>query len=143
MKKLSLLLILCFGIVSPATFAQDETETDSLADYNTACLAAIDNISKIGDNFAMRSMISIAKTSLGVSKSKDAMRRTMTALRAGVLAYLQTAGAFQNGQVFTGLVGNHSFDTGDLSLWYSIGFDLSQIGLSDLTNAISGGDVSG
>ena len=143
MKKLFFLLILCFGLFSPAAFAQDKTETDSLADYNTACLAAIDNISKIGDNFAMRSMISIAKTSLGVNKSKDAMRRTMTALRAGVLAYLQTAGAFQDGQVFTGLVGNHSFDTGDLSLWYSIGFDLSQIGLSDLTNAIGGGDVSG
>jgi hypothetical protein len=71
------------------------------------------------------------------------MRRTMTALRAGVLGYLQTTGAFQDEQVFTGLVGNHSFDTGDLSLWYSIGFDLSQIGLSDITNAISGGDVSG
>lgn len=143
MKKLIFSLILCFGIVSPAAFAQDETEADSLADYNTACLAAIDNISKIGDSFAMRSMISIAKASLGVSQTKDAMRRTMTALRAGVLGYLQTTGAFQDEQVFTGLVGNHSFDTGDLSLWYSIGFDLSQIGLSDITNAISGGDVSG
>lgn len=140
-KRLLLLLTLCFGIVSSAAFAQDETE--DLTDYKTACLAAIDNISLIGDNFAMNSMITIAKTSLDLCSTKDGMRRVMTTLRAGVLAYLKTVSAFQDGQVFTGLVGNHSFDTGDLSLWYSIGFDLSQIGLSDITNAIGSGDVSG
>lgn len=143
MKKLVFLLILCFAIVSPSAFAQDETEAEDLADYKTACLAAIDNISMIGDNFTMRSMISVAKTALGVCQTKDDMRRTMTALRAGVTSYLQTVNTFPDGQVYTGLVGNHSFDTGDLSLWYSIGFDLSQIGLTDLANAISGGDVSG
>ena len=142
MKKLSFLLILCFALISPS-FAQDEAETDSLADYKTACLAAIDNISLIGNNLAMRSMISVAKASLGICKTKDAMRRTMTALRAGVLAYLKTNKTFTDGQVFTGLLGNHSYDTGDLSLWYSIGFDLSQISLTDITNAISGGSVSG
>lgn len=142
MKKLSFLLILCFALISPA-FAQDETEVDSLADYKTACLSAIDNISLIGNNLAMRSMISVAKASLGICTTKDAMRRTMTALRAGVLAYLKTSKNFEDGQVFTGLLGNHSYDTGDLSLWYSIGFDLSQISLTDITNAISGGSVSG
>ena len=143
MKKLFFLLILCFGMVSLSAFAQDETEAENLEDYKTACLAAIDNISMIGDNFAIRSMISVAKTALGVCQTKDAMRRTMTTLRAGVLGYLQTTSTFPDGQVFTGLVGNHSFDTGDLSLWYSIGFDLSQLSLTDITNAIGGGDVSG
>lgn len=142
MKKTFFFLILCFGTISPS-FAQDEAETDSLADYKTACLAAIDNISLIGNNLAMRSMISVAKASLGICATKDAMRRTMTALRAGVLAYLKTNKTFTDGQVFTGLLGNHSYDTGDLSLWYSIGFDLSQISLTDITNAISGGSVSG
>ena len=143
MKKLTLLLILCFGITSSTAFAQEDTEAEELADYKTACLAAIDNISLIGDNFAIRSMISVAKTALSVCQTKDAMRRTMTTLRAGVLGYLQTTSTFPDGQVYTGLAGNHSFDTGDLSLWYCIGFDLSQIGLTDLVNAIGGGDVSG
>lgn len=143
MKKLFLLLFLCFGIVSSSAFAQDDSEAEALADYKTACLAAIDNISLIGDNFAMRSMISVAKTSLNICRNKDDMRRAMTALRAGVAGYLRTTGTFPDGQVFTGMVGNHSFDTGDLSLWYCLGFDLSQVGLTDLANAISGGDVSG
>lgn len=141
MKKLFFLLILCFGIASPAAFAQDETE--DLSDYKTACLEAIDNISKISDSFSMRSMITIAKTSLNVCQTKDDMRRTMTVLRAGVTSYLQTVKTFPDGQVYTGLLGNHSFDTGDLSTWYCVGFDLSQISLTDITNAISGGDVSG
>jgi len=143
MKKILLLLILSFGVASNATYAQDEAETEDLTDYKTACLAAIDNISMIGDNLAMRSMVSLAKTTLNVCQSKDAMRRTMTALRTGVVSYLQTVKTFDDGQVYTGLVGNHSFDTGDLSLWYCLGFDLSQIGLTDITNAIGGGDVSG
>lgn len=142
MKKLFILFALCFGIISPS-FAQEETVTDSLADYKTACLAAIDNISLLGDNFTIRSMVSVAKTSLNICATKDDMRRAMTVLRASVVGYLQTVKTFQDGQVFTGLVANHSFDTGDLSSWYSIGFDLSQIGLSDITSAISGGDVSG
>lgn len=140
-KRLFTLLTICLGMLSTAAFAQDETE--DLTDYKTACLAAIDNISLIGDNFAMRSMISMAKTSLNFSQSKDAMRRTMTALRAGVVTYLQTQTTFPNGQIYTGLVGNHSFDTGDVSLWYTVGFDLSQVSLTDITNALSGGDVSG
>lgn len=141
MKKLFFLLILCFGIVSPSAFAQEEAE--DLTDYKTACLAAIDNISLIGDNLAMRSVVSLAKSMLNICQSKDAMRRTMTTLRAGVVSYLQMVKTFDEGQVFTGLVGNHSFDTGDLSLWYCIAFDLSQISLTDLTSAMSGGDVSG
>ena len=143
MKKLFLLFVFCFGFASTAAFAQDGTETEDLTDYKTACLAAIDNISLIGNNFAMRSMISVAKASLNVCNTKDDMRRAMTALRAGVTSYLQTTKTFQNGQVFTGLLGNHSFDTGDLSLWYCLGFDLSQLSLTEITSAMSGGDVSG
>lgn len=142
-KKSLLLLILSLGIVSTAAFAQDDTGAEALADHKTACLAAIDNIGKIGDGFAMRSMISMAKASLNICQSKDDMRRTMTALRAGVVSYLQTVKTFTDGQVYTGLVGNHSFDTGDMSLWYCLSFDLSQISLTDITNAMSGGDVSG
>ena len=141
MKKLLLLLTLCIGMVSPAAFAQDETEDPT--DYKTACLAAIDNINLIGNSFSMRSMISIAKTSLDACSTKDGMRRTMTTLRAGVTTYLRTTSTFSDEQVFTGLLGNHSFDTGDLSLWYSVTFDLSQLSLTDIMNAIDGGDVSG
>ncbi|MBO7067608.1 MAG: hypothetical protein J6W52_02865 [Bacteroidaceae bacterium] len=140
-KKLTLFLILCIAIAPSASYAQDETE--DLTDYKTACLAAIDNISLIGNSFSMNSMITVAKTTLNLCQTKDAMQRTMTALRAGVLGYLQTTQTFQDGQSFTGLVGNHSFDTGDLSLWYSVTFDLSQVGLSDIVSAMSGGDVSG
>lgn len=140
MKRLLVLLSLCIGMGSSAAFAQDETE--DLTDYKTACLAAIDNISLIGNSFSMRSMISIAKTSLNACSTKDAMRRTMTTLRAGVLGYIRTTATFPDGQVFTGLVGNHSFDTGDTSLWYCLSFDLSQLSLTDISNAISGGDVS-
>lgn len=144
MKKLFLLLTFCFGLVSSTAFAQDETtEAEALEDYKTACLAAIDNISLIGDNFTIRSMVSLAKTSLGICSTTDAMSRTMTALRAGVIGYLQTVKTFDDGQVYTGLVGNHSFDTGDLSSWYCVGFDISQLSLTDLANAMSGGDVSG
>jgi len=142
-KKLLLLLTLCLGMVHAGAYAQDETETEDLTDYKTACLAAIDNISLIGNGLAMRSMISVAKASLNISSTKDAMRRTMTTLRAGVLAYVQANKNFTDGQVYTGLLANHSFDTGDLSSWYSIGFDLSQISLTDITSAISGGNVSG
>lgn len=106
MKKLFCLLFLCFGIASPAAYAQDEAE--DLSDYKTACLAAIDNISKIGDSFSLRSMISIAKTSLNTCRTKDDMRRTMTALRAGVTSYLQTIKTFPDEQIYTGLLGNHS-----------------------------------
>lgn len=143
MKRFLYLLILCLGMSSATAFAQDEAETDSLADYKTACLAAIDNISLLGDGFAIRSMVSVAKASLNICRNKDDMRRAMTVLRAGVAGYLRTTSTFPDGQVFTGMVGNHSFDTGDLSTWYCLGFDLSQIGPGDLANAISGGDVSG
>ena len=142
-KRFFLLMMLCFGMLSTPVFAQEDSEAEDLTDYKTACLAAIDNISLIGNNFAMRSMISVAKTTLNVCRTKDDMRRTMTALRAGVTSYLQTVKTFNSGQVFTGLVGNHSFDTGDLSLWYCLGFDLSQISLTYITNAMNGGDVSG
>lgn len=141
MKKQLLLLILCFGIASSATYAQDEAE--DLADYKTACLAAIDNISMIGDNATISSMTSLAKSSLNTCQTKDDMRRAMMVLRTGVVGYLQTAKRFAEGQVFTGLLGNHSFDTGELSWWYSVSFDLSQVSLTDLSNAMSGGDVSG
>ena len=140
-KNLFLLLLLFIGAFSSSCFAQDDEE--ALADYKTACLSAIDNINMIGDNNTIRSLVSMAKASLNFSRTKDSMRRTMTALRTGVLGYMQTVQEFPNGQVFTGLVGNHSFDTGDLSLWYSVSFDLSQIGLTDVTDAISNGDVSG
>ena len=143
MKRTLLLLMICLGLVPSAAFAQDGSDTEDLTDYKTACLAAIDNISKIGDNATMRSMTSLAKSSLDICQTKDAMRSAMTALRTGVVGYLQTAKRFSEGQVFTGLVGNHSFDTGDLSLWYSVEFDLSQVSLTDLTNAMNGGDVSG
>lgn len=140
-RNLFLLLILFVGTFPSSCFAQDDEE--ALADYKTACLSAIDNINKIGDNLTMRSLVSAAKASLNFSRTKDNMGRTMTALRTGVLGYMQTVKEFPNGQVFTGLVGNHSFDTGDLSLWYSVSFDLSQISLTDVTNAIATGDVSG
>lgn len=142
MKKPLFLFLILFGGTFPSScFAQDEAE--ALSDYKTACLSAIDNINKIGDNLTMRSLVSAAKASLNFSRTKDNMGRTMTALRTGVLGYMQTVREFPNGQVFTGLIGNHSFDTGDLSLWYSVSFDLSQISLTDVTNAITTGDVSG
>ena len=134
MKTLTLLLLFCIGIVSPAVYAQEQDE--DLSDYKTACLEAIDNIGKISDGFSVSSMITIAKSSLNACGTKDDMRRTMTALRAGVTGYLQTVSTFPDGQVYTGLLGNRSFDTGDLSTWYCVDFDLSQISLTDITNAI-------
>lgn len=141
MKTLTLLLLFCIGIVSPAVYAQEQDE--DLSDYKTACLEAIDNIGKISDGFSVSSMITIAKSSLNACGTKDDMRRTMTALRAGVTGYLQTVSTFPDGQVYTGLLGNRSFDTGDLSTWYCVDFDLSQISLTDITNAIGSGNVSG
>lgn len=142
-NRFTLLLMLFLGMrICPVmSYAQEANEDP--ADYRTACQAAIDSISLIGDNFTMRSMISIARTSLNLCRTKDDMRRTMTALRAGVTGHLQTVSTFTDGQSYTGLAGNHSFDTGDLALWYNVGFDLSKISLSDITAAIGNGNVSG
>lgn len=151
MKKLYLLLLpltLCFGLVSSSAFAQDKVrekaQTEDLTDYKTACYAAIDNLSEIGkDNRTIRSMLSTTRYSVSLYDTKEDLQTAMIFLRAEVLNYLQVVKSFNEGQVFTGLIGNHSFDTGDLSLWNCFSFNLSQIKLSDITAAIALGDVSG
>lgn len=114
----------------------------SQADYYAACKAAIANIERISSGMTLRALTTTAKASLELAASKEAMLAAMTTLRAGVSGYLQTVNTFADGQVFTGMLGNHSFDTGDMSQWYSVGVDMGKVSISDVTGAISGGDVS-
>ena len=143
----------CFGIFfsSPA-FAQEEPEPEDLTDYKIACLAAIDNINKIGngislsiwESLAFNTAISGAKAGLDECKTSDEMIGVMTSLRALATALLQAKVTFSDNLVFTGLVGNQSFDTGDLSLWNTIGFDLTKVDIDKIRNdIINNGDVSG
>lgn len=151
MKKFYL-LVLYLGIVSSSAFAQDESETEDLTDYKIACLAAIDNISKIGggisldmwESLAFNTAVSGAKAGLDECETSDAMFGVMIGLRALTTALLQTKVKFNENLLFTGLIGNHSFDTGDLSSWSTMGFDLEKIDISQVTTDITtNGDVSG
>lgn len=114
----------------------------SLADYYAACKAAIANIERISSGVTLRALTTTAKASLELAGGKEAMLAAMTTLRAGVSGYLQTVKTFADGQTFTGMLGNHSFDTGDMSQWYSVGVDMGKVSISDVTGAISGGDAS-
>ena len=151
MKKLFLLMFF-FGIVSSSAFAQNEPEAEDLTDYKIACLAAIDNISKIGnginldmwETLAFNTAVAGAKAGLDECETSDAMQGVMTGLRALVMALMQTKTSFSDNLTFTGLIGNHSFDTGDLSSWSTIGFDLDRVDINQVTNdIITKGDVSG
>lgn len=113
----------------------------SMADYYTACLAAISNIEKISSGTTLRALTSTARASLQIAASKEAMTTAMSVLRTGVTAYLQTINTFEDGKLFTGMLGNHSFDTGDLVQWYSLSVDLSSINLAELASSISKGDL--
>ena len=151
MKKIFFLMFL-FGIVSSTAFAQDETDPESLADYKIACLAGIENIDKIRgginldmwESLAFNTAVAGAKAGLDECETTDAMNGVMVGLRAFATAMLQTKGKFNDGLVFTGLIGNQSFDTGDLSSWSTIGFDLDKVDVNQVTNdIINNGDVSG
>lgn len=151
MKKL-LLLMFCFGLVSSSVFAQDEQETEDLTDYKIASLAAIDNISKIKggislgmwESLAFDTAIAGAKAGLDECATKEDMQGVVTGLRALAIFFLQLKVSFNDGLVFTGLIGNQSFDTGDLSLWTTVGFDLSKVDVNQVTNDITTkGDISG
>lgn len=151
MKKIFFLMFL-FGIVSSTAFAQDETDPESLADYKIACLAGIENIDKIRgginldmwESLAFNTAVAGAKAGLDECETTDAMNGVMVGLRAFTTAMLQTKGKFNDGLVFTGLIGNQSFDTGDLSSWSTIGFDLDKVDVNQVTNdIINNGDVSG
>lgn len=113
----------------------------TLSDYYTACLAAISNIEQISSGFTVRSLVTTAKTSLQAAATKEAMTTAMNVLRTGITTYLQTINTFEDGKSFTGLIGNHSFDTGDMAQWYSVAIDMSKVNISDLTAAISKGEV--
>ena len=52
MKKTYYLLILCFGLASMASFAQDHQTTGDIHDYRNACNEAIDNMSKITGSYS-------------------------------------------------------------------------------------------
>lgn len=152
MKKFLLFLMFCFGIVSFPAFAQDEPEAEDLTDYKIACLAAIDNISKMSsginldmwESLAFNTAVAGAKTGLDECETSDEMLGVMTGLRGLVMALMQTKNSFSDNLIFTGLIGNHSFDTGDISSWTTIGFDLSKVDINQVTYDITTkGDVSG
>ena len=56
MKKTYYLLILCFGLASMASFAQDHQTTGDINDYRNACNEAIDNMSKITGSLSVPGM---------------------------------------------------------------------------------------
>lgn len=101
-----------------------------LSDYYLACQDAIEKIERISSGLAFRALTTTAKESLEVSATQDAMKTAMTVLRAGVYGYLKTLKSISDGQEFTGLIGNHSFETGDSLFWTSL----------NLTERITGSD---
>ena len=153
MKKL-LLLMLFFGIVSSSVFSQDEPEPQDLTDYKTACLDAINKINSIAngviptltmwESLAFNTAVAGAKAGLDECETSEAMQGVMTSLRAFTIALLQTKESFNENLNFTGLISNQSFDTGDLSSWSTIGFDLNKVDIDQIRNdIITRGDVSG
>ncbi len=144
MKKTYYLLILCFGLASMASFAQDHQTTGDINDYRNACNEAIDNMSKITGSYSgFISRYQVARNSIRIMSDPRDIRTSMAFLRADIVAnYLQIVKTFEAEQDFTGLIGNHSFDTGELSWWNCFGFDLSKVTLADVTRAIAAGSVS-
>lgn len=144
MKKIFFLLTLCLGLTTSTSLAQDHQTTGDISDYRAACYAGIDNLNKItGDNRNFLTMYQVARNSIGIFTDPRDMRTSMAFLRADIVAsYLRIVGTFNEGQDFTGLVGNHSFETGELSWWNCFGFDLSKVTLADVTLAIAAGSVS-
>ena len=119
MKKTYYLLILCFGLASMASFAQDHQTTGDINDYRNACNEAIDNMSKITGSYSgFISRYQVARNSIRIMSDPRDIRTSMAFLRADIVAnYLQIVKTFEAEQDFTGLIGNHSFDTGELSWW--------------------------
>lgn len=125
-----------------ATLERQAAEFVVLRDYYLACQGAIENIEKISDGVALRAITTTAKASLQVAASKEAMLAAMSVMRAGVFAYLQTVKDFEENVELTGLVGNQSFETGEMAKWTSIGFDLELSDLIKLGDVITKGDFS-
>lgn len=132
-------VLLCAMATALGSFAQNE---ESAEDYKTACQAAIDNIEQISSGTAIRSATSVARTALRFTSNKNLMSTAMTTLRGSVTAYLQADNNVTDDMDMTGLLGNHSFDTGGLSKWYGIGIDESKINVGAVTSAIMKGDLA-
>lgn len=143
MRKAFVLPVLLLCLASFAAYAQDHQTTGDIRDYRTACNAGIDNLAEItGNNLAMSSLFQVTKNSVSIYSNPSDMQRAMAFLRADVVGYLQVVNTFVEGQNFTGLVGNQSFDTGELSWWNCFGFDLSKVTIGDVTRAVLAGSVS-
>lgn len=125
-----------------ATLERQSADFVVLRDYYMACQGAIENTERMGDAAALRVITNTAKSGLQVAASKESMLTAMTVMRTGVAGYLQTVSNFPENVDMTGLVGNHSFETGDVAKWTSIGFDLELSDLMKLGEMIAKGDFS-
>lgn len=122
-----------------------EALTDNIqeiSDYYISSLADIENIEKISSSPALRTLTTTARNSLQIATTKSYMMNAMNVLRIGVLGYMQTVNTFADGQEFTGLIGNHSFDTGTLDNWNGMTIDIDSDDILPLIGAIASGDLS-
>lgn len=132
--------------ITVITTAEDLIEKTAyyqeLSDYYIGSLADIENIEKLSTSFALRSLTVDARNALQTANSKSAMVAAMTALRGGVMLYMTGVNQFADGQDFTGLVANPSFDLGNVDNWYGVNIDFSDLDLTKLIGEILQGDLS-
>ncbi len=125
----------------------DELDTQlkeyvDLSEYYLACLEEIETAEELGG--AMSVACTTAKAGLNAATSKDGMKTAMNTLRTAATLRLQTGNSgtgFDDDMDFTGIIGNSSFDRGDMSDWYTLKVDAgAAIGsIGDIINAANGG----
>lgn len=134
-------VLLCMIATALHTSAQNNEESNE--DYKTACQTAINNIEQISSSSAISTAVSAARLALRWTSNKSIISTAMTTLRGAAIAYLQADNNVTDSMNLTGLVGNHSFDTGGMSKWYGLSVDESSVNVGSITSAIMSGDLSG
>ncbi len=116
-------------------------EFEAIADYYQACMREIEEAEAMGG--AVPAACTVAKGALQIATDTKAMDAAMSTLRTTCTARLATGdglGGFDDNVNFTGLIGNNSFDRGNMSCWYTLDIDESKVAgslLEIIKNAVS------
>lgn len=106
-----------------------------VSDVYVACKDAADHIQAIPGVGAAISGFLGDKVGLEIATTKEAMIQSVQAMRTAALVnVLLPTTVFKAGNDLTGLIQNHSFDTGDATGWRALNGDLSSASTAVLTD---------
>lgn len=97
--------------------------------YYAACKEAIQNMSRLSSGTFVSGIVSAANTGLEACLKTETMDLVMLSLRAAATLYAQTIYTWEEGQDFTGFIGNNAFSTEDTSKWFTLN-------MTDIANSV-------